>query len=143
MRKTYFLFVVVAAVIALSFGASAMAQEKADTAKIVGTWKIDVFAGDTTYNLNLVITEDNGQLAGKISESMGSFADVAITDIFYDAANFRFNFISPTPPDGQSRTVKADFKVGADTMEGTVSVPDMDVTTDAKAIRETSKIATP
>ncbi|HCS47277.1 MAG TPA: hypothetical protein DIW61_03090 [Candidatus Aminicenantes bacterium] len=66
---------------------------------------------------------------------MGSFTDVAISDIFYDSVSFRFNFISPTPPDGLSRTIKAEFKVGADTMGGVISVPDLDITTDAKATR--------
>ena len=112
-----------------------MAQEKADTTKVVGAWKIEVFAGDTTYTLSLVVTETQGELAGKISESMGSFTDVAISDVFYDAVTFRFSFISPTPPDGLSRTVKADFKVGTDAMEGVISVPDLDITTDAKATR--------
>jgi hypothetical protein len=135
MRKSYSLFVFAAAVLTLSFVASAMAQEKADTAKVVGAWKIEVYAGDQTYYLNLVVIEDNGQLAGKISESMGSFTDVVISDIFYDSVSFRFNFISPTPPDGLSRTVKADFKVSADTMGGIISVPDLDITTDAKATR--------
>jgi hypothetical protein len=143
MRKSSFLLVLAVAVLALSLAGSAFAQEKADTAKIVGTWKIDVYAGDTTYNLNLVVTEDQGQLAGKISESMGTFADVAINDIFYDSVTFRFSFVSPTPPDGLSRTVKADFKVAADAMEGTVSVPDMDTVVDAKANRETRRIAIP
>jgi len=135
MRKTYFLFVFAAVVFTLSFAASAMVQEKADTAKIVGSWKIEVYAGDQTYYLSLVVTEENGQLVGKISESMGSFTDVAISDIFYDSVTFRFNFISPTPPDGLSRTVKAEFKVGTDAMEGLVNVPDLDITTDAKATR--------
>jgi len=135
MRKSYFLFVFAAAALTLSFAVSAMSQEKPDTAKIVGTWNIEVYAGDQTYNLSLAVTEDNGQLAGKISESMGSFTDVAISDIFFDSATFRFNFISPTPPDGLSRTVKAEFKVGVDTMEGTISVPDLDIITDAKATR--------
>jgi len=135
MRKSYSLFVFAAAVLTLSFVASAMAQEKADTAKVVGAWKIEVYAGDQTYYLNLVVIEDNGQLAGKISESMGSFTDVVISDIFYDSVSFRFNFISPTPPDGLSRTIKAEFKVGADTMGGVISVPDLDITTDAKATR--------
>jgi len=134
MREIRFLFVL-AAVFALSIAASAMVQEKTDTAKIVGAWKIEVFAGDTTYYLSLVVTETQSQLAGKISESMGSFTDVAISDIFYDSVTFRFNFISPTPPDGLSRTVKAEFKVGTDAMEGIVSVPDLDITTDAKATR--------
>ncbi len=135
MRKICFLFVLAVAVFTLSFAASATVQEKADTAKIVGAWNIEVYAGDQTYNLSLVVTEEQGQLAGKISESMGSFTDVAISDIFYDSVTFRFNFISPTPPDGLSRTIKADFKVGEDSMGGVMSVPDLDVTTDAKATR--------
>jgi hypothetical protein len=137
MKNRYFLFVFAAVVFTLSFAASTLAQEKADTAKVVGTWKIEVYAGDTTYSLSLVVTEDQGQLVGKISESMGTFTDVAISDISYDSVTFRFNFVSPTPPDGLSRTVKADFKVGTDAMGGVISVPDLDITTDAKAIRET------
>jgi len=135
MRRFCFMFVLATALFALSIAASAMIQEKADTAKIVGAWNIEVYAGDQTYSLKLVVTEENGQLAGKISESMGSFTDVAISDIFYDSATFRFNFISPTPPDGLTRTVKAEFKVGTDAMEGVVSVPDLDVVIDAKATR--------
>ena len=115
---------------------SQASQEKADPGKILGTWKVEVFAGDTTYSLSLVVSETQGELAGKISESMGSFSDVAISDIFYDGEIFRFNFISPTPPDGLSRTVKAEFKVGLDTMDGVISVPELDVTTEAKATRE-------
>jgi hypothetical protein len=135
MRIKNSLFVFSMALFALSIAASAIVQEKADTTKVVGAWKIEVYAGDTTYYLNLVVTEDTGQLAGKISESMGSFTDVAISEIFYDSVTFRFNFISPTPPDGLTRTVKAEFKVGTDAMEGIVSVPDLDITTDAKATR--------
>jgi hypothetical protein len=115
---------------------SPASQEKPDHGKILGTWKIEVYAGDQTYVLSLIMTEPQGQLEGKISESMGGFADVAIEEISFDGEIFRFNFASPTPPDGMTRTVKAEFKVGADTMEGTVIVPDMDVTADAKATRE-------
>jgi hypothetical protein len=58
-----------------------------------------------------------------------------VSDVFYDGATFRFSFISPTPPDGASRTVKAEFKVGVDKMDGTISVPDLDMTVEAKATR--------
>jgi hypothetical protein len=136
MKKSCFLFVFAAIAIALSLAAPMAAQEKADTAKVVGAWKIEVYTGDATYTLNLVVSKDeNGQLAGKISESMGSFTDVAISEIYYDGVTFRFNFVGPTPPDGNSRTIKADFKVEADTMGGTISVPDLDVVIDAKATR--------
>jgi hypothetical protein len=137
MRKTNFLFVFAVAVFVLLSLGSAIAQEKPDFSKVVGTWNIEVYAGDQTYSLNLVVTDENGQLAGKISESMGTFTDVAISDISYDSVAFRFDFVSPTPPDGLSRTVKADFKVGEDTMGGVINVPDLEITADAKATRET------
>jgi hypothetical protein len=135
MKKTIFRALLVAAVIALAASGIAPAQEKADTAKVVGTWTIDVYAGEATYTLSLEVTAADGQLAGKISESMGAFSDVDVSDVFYDGATFRFSFISPTPPDGASRTVKAEFKVGVDKMDGTISVPDLDMTVEAKATR--------
>jgi hypothetical protein len=125
----------VAAVFILAVAGIALAQEKADTAKVVGTWTIDVYAGEATYTLSLAVTETDGRLAGKISESMGGFSDVALSDIFYDGETFRFKFIAPTPPDGSSRTVEAEFKVGTDEMTGTLSVPDIEATVEAKATR--------
>jgi len=83
----------------------------------------------------LTVTEESGQPAGKISESLGTFTDVAISEISFDGVSFRFSFISPTPPDGSSRTVKADLKLSGDTMGGTLTVPDLDVVVDARASR--------
>jgi hypothetical protein len=99
----------------------------------MGTWNIEVHADGQIYYLTLVVTEAQGQLAGTISESGGAFSNVAIDEIFYDGASFRFNFASPTPPDGITRTVKADFAVGDGTMGGTIVVPDLGYTADAKA----------
>jgi hypothetical protein len=135
MKKTIFRALLVLAVAALAVPGTVSAQEKADSAKIVGTWTIDVYAGEANYTLSLAVSEENGQLAGKISESMGSFSDVAVSDVFYDGDIFRFSFMSPTPPDGASRTVKAEFKLGVDKMEGMLSVPDLEVTVEAKATR--------
>jgi len=135
MIKKRFLLGYAVVILAVSLAPLAVSQEKADTAKILGNWGIDVYAGDQTYSLKLAVTDENGQLAGKISESMGSFTDVAISEIFYDSVTFRFSFVGPTPPDGNSRTIKAEFKVAADTMGGTVSVPDLDFVGDASASR--------
>jgi hypothetical protein len=137
MKKTGFRALLVAAVIVLAVAAAVAvpAQEKADTSKVVGTWTIDVYAGEANYTLSLAVTETDGQLAGKISESMGAFSDVAVSDVFYDGDIFRFSFMSPTPPDGASRNIKAEFKVGADKMDGTLSVPDLEVSVEAKATR--------
>ena len=135
MKKIDSRALLVAAVFVLLIAVAAPAQEKADTAKIVGTWMIDVYAGETNYSLSLAVTDTEGQLAGTVSESMGAFTEVALSDIYYDGETFRFSFSSPTPPDGSSRTVKADFKVGVDKMDGLLSVPDLEVTVEAKATR--------
>jgi len=135
MRKSSFLFLLAVAVFVLVSVPSALSQEKADTAKVVGSWNVEVYAGDQTYALKLVVSEEQGQLAGKVSESMGTFTDVAISEVFYDGVSFRFNFVSPTPPDGLSRTVKADFKVAEGSMDGVINVPDLEFTADAKATR--------
>lgn len=135
MKKTSFWAVLVAVLFVLAVAAAAPAQEKADTSKIVGTWTIDVYAGDETYNLKLDVTETAGRLEGKISETMGAFSDVAVSDISYDGDTFRFRFVSPTPPDGSSRTVSAEFRVGVDQMKGTITVPDIEATAEAKATR--------
>jgi len=136
MKKTSCLFGLGVAVTVVLVAGSALAQEKPDLSKVVGTWKVEVYAGNAAYYIDLSVTEASGQLAGTVSESMGSFTDVAISDIHYDSVAFRFDFVAPTPPDGMSRTVKADFKVGEDKMEGTITVPDLDVIADASAIRQ-------
>ncbi|MBN2409795.1 MAG: hypothetical protein JXE07_08660 [Candidatus Aminicenantes bacterium] len=134
MKKISLCGLLVAAAIILT-AAGAAAQEKADPSKVVGAWTIDVYAGDTTYVLKLVVTVTDGHLEGKISETMGAFADVPLGDLFYDGQSFRFSFVSPTPPDGLARTVKADFKVGMDKMDGAISVPDLEMSVEAKATR--------
>ena len=134
MMKTGFRVLLQVAVIALVAAGTAAAQE-ADTARVVGKWTIDVYAGEATYTLNLEVTAAEGQLAGKISESMGAFSDIPVSDNLYDGDNFSFSFVAPTPPDGSSRMVKAEFKVGADELNGTITVPDIEATVEAKATR--------
>lgn len=118
------------------FSYSHAAQEKVDYGKIIGTWKVEVDAGDVYYYLSLELTNNQGQLEGKLSESMGTFSDVPISKILYDGENLSFEFTSPTPPDGLQRLVKAEFKVGEDQLEGTMSVPDIEATVPATAARE-------
>jgi len=135
MKKTSFLFVLGVAVFVVLVAGAAPAQEKPDFSKVVGSWKVEVYAGSSTYYVDLVVVDNLGQLEGKVSESMGSFTDIATSELFYDSVTFRFEFVAPTPPDGMTRTVKADFKVAEDTMEGVIAVPDLDVIADAKATR--------
>ncbi len=135
MTKIAFKAMLVIAVAALAVAGTVPAQEKANPSKVVGTWTIDVYAGEATYALGLEVKVAEGHLAGTISESMGAFSDVALSDIFYDGGTFNFSFTAPTPPDGSSRLVKAEFKVGVDEMNGTLTVPDIEATVEAKATR--------
>jgi hypothetical protein len=120
----------------ISFSFSLAAQEIPDYGKIVGTWKIEVDADGEYYYLTLELKNAEENLEGTISENMGSFTDVPISEIVFDGESLDFEFISPTPPDGLEKSVKADFKVGVDTMDGVMSVPDLEASATATATRE-------
>ncbi len=137
MNKRHFSFL--AAIIFLLptyFSFSLRAQEKASIETIVGTWRIEVDADGEYYYLTLNLKSVNGTLEGTISESQGYFTDVPISDIVFEGENLSFEFNSPTPPDGAARLVTAEFKVGVDTMDGIVNVPDLGVSAPAIATKE-------
>ena len=115
---------------------SQSAQQDPDYGKIVGTWKIDVDADGEYYYLTLQLKNVEGNLEGTISESTGFFSDVPVSEIVFDGENLSFEFNAPTPPDGVERQVLAEFKVGVDTMNGVVNVPDLEVSAAATATRE-------
>jgi hypothetical protein len=136
MKRAIFLFALGVAVFFFLAAGFALAQENPDLSKVVGTWKIEVSGGGATYHVDLVVTDNQGQLEGKVSEPTGSFTDVPISDIYYDAVSFRFQFVASTPPDGGMRTVRADFKVAENVMTGTISLPDINFVGDATAARQ-------
>jgi hypothetical protein len=112
------------------------AQAKADYGQILGTWKVEIDAGEQFYYLALVLKVSEGKLEGTVSESQGSFTDVPLANILLDGDKLNFEFTCPTPPDGIERLVMAEFKVGVDKLEGTVSVPDIQAVVPATATRE-------
>jgi hypothetical protein len=118
------------------FSYSHQAQAKADNGQIVGTWKVEIDAGEQFYYLTLVLKVSEGKLEGTVSESQGYFTDVPLSNILLDGDKLNFEFTSPTPPDGMQRLVKAEFKAGVDKLEGTVSVPDIQAVVSATATRE-------
>jgi hypothetical protein len=136
MKKASFLLALGAAIIVVWLVGAAAAQESPDQNKVVGTWKVEIYGGGATYHMELAVTDNQGQLEGKVSESTGLFTDVPISEILYDSVTFRFEFVAPTPPDGMSRTVIADFKVAGDKMAGTVSIPDLNFVGEATATRQ-------
>lgn len=111
-------------------------QQTPDYGKILGKWKIEVNVDGEYYHLTLNLRSVNGTLEGTISESMGYFTDVSVSNIAFAGETFSFEFNSPTPPDGMQRLVSAEFKVGVDVMDGVVSVIELGVSASATATRE-------
>jgi hypothetical protein len=114
-----------------------LAQNQAapDYGKILGTWDVEVNADGEFYYLTMNIEKSEEGLKGTVSESTGSFSDVPLKEIQYDGQSLKFQFTSPTPPDGLERLVKADFKVGDDKLEGTMAVEDMGLSVPATATK--------
>jgi len=111
-------------------------QAAPDYGKILGKWKIEINADGEYYYLTLNLRSLNGTLEGTISESMGYFTDVPVSEVVFDGENLKFEFTSPTPPDGVERLVSAEFKVGVDVMDGVVNVVELGVSATATATRE-------
>jgi hypothetical protein len=112
------------------------AQTKADNGKIIGTWKVEINAGQEFYYLTLEISVTDGELDGTVSESQGTFTDLPVSNILFDGESLSFEFTCATPPDGLERLVKAEFKVGVDALDGTMSVPDLQAAAPATGTRE-------
>mgnify|MGYP000181161102 CR=1 FL=1 len=110
-------------------------MRQADHSKVVGDWEITIDAEGEYYYLSMPIIEEDGKLAGTVSEMNGFFVDIPITDIVYDGENFNFQFIAPTPPDGMERIIKAEFKLETDIMEGLIILEDLGISAPAVAER--------
>jgi hypothetical protein len=118
------------------FSSAEATQAKADNGKVLGLWKIEIAANGDYYYLTLDMKETEGTLAGAVSESQGTFTDLPVSNIAFDGENLNFEFTCATPPDGVERLVKAEFKVGVDTLDGTMSVPDLQAIAPATGTRE-------
>jgi hypothetical protein len=111
-------------------------QAAPDYGKIIGTWDVEVNANGEFYYLTMNIEKAEEGLKGTVSESTGAFSDVPLKEIQYDGQTLKFQFTSPTPPDGLERLVKADFKVGDNKLEGTMAVEDMGLSVPATATKK-------
>ncbi|MGD1009290.1 MAG: hypothetical protein ABR951_03965 [Candidatus Aminicenantales bacterium] len=101
---------------------------KPDRAKILGTWTLDIDAGETTITLTLVLQEAEGKLVGKISEPNGMFTDSPLSNIEFDGENLAYDINVPSPPDGSVKVWKTQLKIGADTAEGAIANADLAMT---------------
>lgn len=108
---------------------------QADHSKVLGDWEIELDAEGEYYYLSMTVKEEEGKLAGTISEASGFFVDVPLMDIVYDGENFNFQFTAPTPPDGMERIIKGEYKVQTDKMEGLIIVDDLGLSAPSTAER--------
>lgn len=120
-------------IVSLSFVKS---QEAVDYGKVVGNWEIEVIAEGEYYYLTLALERSDDELEGTISESAGFFTDAQVSNIEYDGPNLSFEFVAPTPPDGYERLIRAEFEVGDNTLEGTMTIDDLGMTVPATGKRE-------
>ncbi|MBC7349989.1 MAG: hypothetical protein H5U05_08465 [Candidatus Aminicenantes bacterium] len=120
---------VLLSVLLLSSSGLILAQEKPAVKQesLVGTWELTVEAGEMVFTLNLVLGLENGLLAGKMSESYGTFADVPVEDLKLENSNLSFNLTVPSPPDGLTRTWTFEFQVSGEVLEGIVYNNDIQV----------------
>jgi len=101
---------------------------KPDRAKVLGTWALDIDAGQMIITLTLVLQEAEGKLAGKISEPNGMFTDSPLSNIEFDGENLAYDISVPSPPDGLVKVWKTELKIGADTAEGAIANADLGMT---------------
>jgi len=132
----------VAAVLCITLAAAGSlwaqtAPAKVDNSKIAGIWQLEIDADGTYYYLNLNIMDNAGKLEGTVSEASGLFKDVPLAEVLFDGEELAFKFSSPTPPDGASREVGAEFKLIQGALDGVVRVVELAVSVPAKGTRET------
>jgi len=119
------LMMILSAAVALAASAQNPPPAKVDYNKIVGTWSLEVNAGQEFYYLPLVLKVTDGKLEGTLSEQNGLFKDTPLSAIEFDGQTLKFEAKTPTPPDGAERPIKFDLKLSADKLEGLVSVADL------------------
>jgi len=121
----------------LLFAQETQTTPQATPDKILGAWSLEVTAESQLYYVNVTLQLTEGVLTGTASEPSGYFTNVPLSDLAFDGATLKFGFISPTPPDGAERALAVELKVVDDkTMEGTLLVPDLNISAMVKAAKQ-------
>jgi hypothetical protein len=107
---------------------AAARDQKPNYDKIVGTWSLEVSAGNEYYYLTLELTVNEGKLGGKLSEQSGMFKDALLLEPAFDGQALKYSVKIPTPPDGAERLVTSEMKLLANKLEGTITVQDLEIT---------------
>jgi len=96
-------------------------QVAPDNSKVLGAWDVEVYDEGQYFNLNLVMEEAEGKLAGTISEKLGMFTDSPLSNVRFDGTTLDFEISVSSPPDGLIKTWAVEAVVGEEAMEGTIS----------------------
>lgn len=113
-----------------------VSQQAPDYGKILGAWEVEVNAEGEFYYLSLNLEKSEEGLKGTITESAGAFTDVPLENIQFDGQTLKFEFRSPTPPDGSERLVNAEFRVGDSKLEGSMAITDLGISVPATATKK-------
>jgi len=105
--------------------AAGQAPAKPDYAPLLGGWALEVDAGGEYYYLTLEFKLVEGKIEGALSEQNGIFGNLPVANIEWDGTTLKFDFKSPTPPDGVERPVKSEFKYADGKLAGAMSIPDL------------------
>ncbi len=107
---------------------SSQPASKPDKTKILGTWNLEINAGEMIVNLTMIVEEIDGKLAGKVSEQNGMFTDAALAKIELSGEDFAAEISVPSPPDNAVKTWALRFKLGDETLTGTIANADLGMT---------------
>jgi hypothetical protein len=111
----------------LGWQASGLSQ-KPDYGKIVGTWSLEVNAGNEYYYLTLELAVNEGKLGGKLSEQSGMFKDAPLLETAFDGQTLKYSVKIPTPPDGAERPAKFEMKLVDNKLDGAITIQDLEIT---------------
>jgi len=102
--------------------------QKPDDDKIVGTWSLEVNAGNEYYYLTLELAVNEGKRSGKLSEQSGMFKDAPLLEPAFDGQTLKYSVKIPTPPDGTERLVKFEMKLVDNKLDGALTIQDLEIT---------------
>ncbi len=102
----------------------------------LGTWDLEVYADGQSILLSLVLEKKNGRPSGILSEQMGIFTDLPLQNIKLEGDVLTFEVRVASPPDGIERVWTGQLKVKDDTVDGTISNAEIDISASVSGRRE-------
>jgi hypothetical protein len=138
MKRIRMIGLVSALALALISGGRAQDQSrsKTDYGPIVGTWNLEVDAGEESYFLTLELRLNEGKLEGGLSEVSGLFSNAALSNLEFDGEALKFDAAVPTPPDGAQRLIKTEARLADDKLQGTVTIPEFQLSVPLVGIKK-------